>query len=114
LKFPSILIELASCDVTGVFSAFGKIGVSAERVAEQAARDAREYLVSRAIAGKHLADQLLLPVALAKEGSFTATKLSMHLRTNMEVIHYSLGSDFEIQQEKGLARVSLNTLSKSS
>jgi hypothetical protein len=39
--------------------------------------DAREYLVSRAAAGEHLTDRLLLPLALAGAGSFTAEKINM-------------------------------------
>src|SRR5262245_3038601 len=60
-----VFIEVASDEVTEVFSAFGRVGVAAEKVADEAARQAREYLVSRATAGEHLADQLLLPMALA-------------------------------------------------
>jgi RNA 3'-terminal phosphate cyclase (ATP) len=92
-----ILIEIESDDVTEVFSAFGRLGVPSEKVAEEAVREAREYLVSRAIAGEHLTDQLLLPMALAGEGSFTATKLSRHARTNQEVIRKFLPLEFEVQ-----------------
>ena len=37
-------------------------------------------------AGEHLTDQLLLPLALAGAGSFTAEKINMHARTNMKII----------------------------
>ena len=36
--------------------------------------------------GPHLADQLLLPMALAGAGRFTTVKPSLHTRTNIEVI----------------------------
>jgi RNA 3'-terminal phosphate cyclase (ATP) len=63
-----VLIEVESEDVTEVFSAFGRLGATSEKVAEEAVREAREYLVSQAVAGEHLTDQLLLPLALAGGG----------------------------------------------
>ena len=48
-----VLIEIESEDVTEVFSSFGRLGVASEKVAEEAVREAREYLVSRAVAAEH-------------------------------------------------------------
>jgi RNA 3'-terminal phosphate cyclase (ATP) len=90
-----VLIEIESEHVTEIFSSFGRLGVAAEKVAEEAVREAREYLMSRAVAAEHLTDQLLLPLALAGGGSFTATKLSRHAQTNLEVISKFLPIDFE-------------------
>jgi len=101
------MIEIGSGDVTEIFSAFGQVGLSAEKVASIAARDAREYLVSRAAAGEHLTDQLLLPLALAGAGSFTAEKINMHARTNMTVISQFLPVRFETREEDGFTRVNL-------
>ena len=95
-----VLIEVESDDVTEVFSAFGHLGVPSEKVAEEAVRDAREYLVSRAVAAEHLTDQLLLPLALAGGGSFTATKLSQHAKTNQEVIAKFLPIRFETENRE--------------
>jgi RNA 3'-terminal phosphate cyclase (ATP) len=102
-----VMIQAGFAEVTEIFSAFGQPGVSAEAVASTAAREAREYLASRASAGEHLTDQLLLPLALAGGGSFTAQKLNMHARTNMEVISRFLPVRFETQEEDGLTRVSV-------
>jgi RNA 3'-terminal phosphate cyclase (ATP) len=89
-----VLIEIGSDSITEVFSGFGRLGASAEKVAAEAAEAARSYLASAAFAGEHLADQLLLPLALAGGGSFTATELSLHSRTNMEVISLFLPVTF--------------------
>jgi len=102
-----LMVEIGSSEVTEIFSAFGQLGVSAEKVALTAARDAREYLVSRAAAGQHLTDQLLLPLGLAGAGSFTAEKINMHARTNMAVISEFLPVRFEISQEDHFTRVSV-------
>jgi RNA 3'-terminal phosphate cyclase (ATP) len=101
-----VLIELASS--TGVaeqFCGFGRLGASAESVATEAVREARAYLVSSAAAGEHLADQLLLPFALAGAGAFTATRLNRHARTNMEVISSFLPVKFVTCEETGRIRV---------
>jgi RNA 3'-terminal phosphate cyclase (ATP) len=102
-----VMIEMAGATVTEICSAFGRVGASAETVAGEAAREAREYLVSRAAAGEHLTDQLLLPLALAGCGSFTAVKLSTHARTNMAVIGEFLPVRFEIEPEEGYTRVAI-------
>jgi RNA 3'-terminal phosphate cyclase (ATP) len=93
-----VLIEVESRDVTEVFTAFGRLGVPSEKVAEEAVRETREYLVSQAVAGEHLTDQLLLPLALAGGGQFTATKISRHARTNQDVIAKFLPIRFETEK----------------
>jgi len=105
-----VMVEIASSAVTEIFSAFGQVGVSAEKVASRAAKDARDYLVSRAAAGEHLTDQLLLPLALAGAGSFTAEKINSHARTNMQVIAEFLPVRFELQPEESFTRVCLARL----
>ncbi len=100
-----VLIELASSSAADMFCGFGRIGASAESVASEAADAARSYLVSGAVAGEHLADQLLLPFALAGGGAFTAEKLNLHSRTNMEIIRCFLSVDFVTTQEGHLTRV---------
>jgi len=100
-----VMVETGSTEVTEIFSAFGQIGASAEKVASIAAKDAREYLVSRAAADEHLTDQLLLPLALAGRGSFTARKINMHARTNMAVITEFLPVRFDVQPEADFTRV---------
>ena len=104
-----VMVEIGTSEVTEIFSAFGQKGVNAETVASGAAHDAREYLVSRAVAGEHLTDQLLLPLALAGAGSFTGQKINMHAKTNMEVVSEFLPVRFETQEEDGFTRVNLSS-----
>ena len=102
----AVMVEVGSPAATEIFTAFGQLGISAENVAKQAAREAREFLASEAAVGEHLADQLLLPVALAGAGSFTAVKLNMHARTNMDVIAKFLPTvRFDVVKEDQLVRV---------
>jgi RNA 3'-terminal phosphate cyclase (ATP) len=82
----ALLITLDAEHVTEVFAAFGEKSVRAEEVARQALDEARRYLVSGAAVGEHLADQLLLPMALAGGGKFTLDRVSQHALTNADVI----------------------------
>ncbi len=99
------MIEIGTDETTAIFTAFGQLGISAEKVAGNAAREAREYLVSKAVACEHLTDQLLLPMALAGAGSFTAVKVNLHARTNMEVIAKFLPVHFETVVLDGFTRI---------
>jgi len=102
-----VLIELVSSNVTEVFCGFGRIGASAESVASEAADAVRSYLLSGAFAGEHLTDQLLLPFALAGRGAFTAEKLNLHSRTNMEIIRHFLPVNFMTTEEGSFTTVEI-------
>ncbi len=78
--------------VTEVFEAVGGLGISAERVAGRAIRDARRYLAADYAVGEYLADQLLLPMVIGAGGEFTTGALSSHSRTNMALISGWLGA----------------------
>ena len=93
-----ITLEIESENVTEVFTGFGERGVAAEAVADQAVVAARRYLASDVAVGEHLADQLLLPMALARGGSFTTVPPSRHTTTNIEIIRKFL--DVEIGAEQ--------------
>jgi RNA 3'-terminal phosphate cyclase (ATP) len=79
-------IELEYEHVTEVVSAFGERGVLAEAVADRACDEAQAYLASEAPIGVHLADQLLLPMVLARGGAFRTVPLSEHARTQIELL----------------------------
>ncbi len=81
-----VFIELESENLTEIFSAYGERGVRAEAVAGEAVKEARHYLAANVPVGEYLADQLLIPFALAGEGAFTTFGLSLHTTTNIEVI----------------------------
>lgn len=104
----ALLLEIEFENVTEVFTGFGERGVLAETVAEKAVSAAREYLAAGAPVGEHLADQLLIPLALAGRGEFVATKISPHTRTNMDVIGKFLAVEFRTEQLERGWRVEVN------
>jgi RNA 3'-terminal phosphate cyclase (ATP) len=82
----AVTLTLEHEHVAEVFTGFGEKGVRAETVAGEVADEARAYLSARAPVGEHLADQLLLPMALGDGGVFVTTRVTSHLRSNIEVI----------------------------
>lgn len=82
----ALLVEVVHENVSELFTAFGERGVSAETVADRVVKQVRGYLGSGAAVGEHLADQLVLPLALAGGGRFTTSSRSSHLATNLAVI----------------------------
>jgi RNA 3'-terminal phosphate cyclase (ATP) len=93
-----VLIEIQSEAVCETFTAFGRKGVPAEQVAEGAAERANRYLAAGVPVGEHLADQLLIPMALAGGGSFRTLPPSLHTRTNLEVLRRFL--DIPVRTEQ--------------
>jgi len=93
-----VTIEIECEQVTEVFTGFGQRGVRSEAVAEKAGQQARRYIASDAAVGEFLADQLLVPMAMAGIGSFTTLPLSRHATTNVEVIGKFLDVTIEASQ----------------
>lgn len=88
-----LMVEIESANVTEIFTSFGERGVSAETVADKVAREGVEYLESSAPVGIHLADQLLLPFALARGGVFRTLEPSQHTKTQADVVRTFLACE---------------------
>jgi RNA 3'-terminal phosphate cyclase (ATP) len=85
--------------LTEIVTGFGIKGVSAEKVAADACDEAERYLKSDVPVGSHLADQLLIPMALAGGGSFRTLSPSGHTQTNASVIRRFLDVPIAIDAE---------------
>jgi RNA 3'-terminal phosphate cyclase (ATP) len=96
-----LLLEIESDHVTEVFTGFGQPNVRAEAVAERVVAEAREYLASGAPVGIHLADQLLLPLALAGAGGFRTLAVTPHTTTNADVIRRFLDVPIRMREMDG-------------
>lgn len=99
----ALLMTLEYEHVTEVFTAFGEKSVRAEAVARQALQNARRYIASNAAVGEYLADQLMLPLALAGSGGFTTEAVSMHAKTNAAVIEQFLPVHFHFGAREGIS-----------
>jgi RNA 3'-terminal phosphate cyclase (ATP) len=92
-----LMLEVESEHVTEVFSAVGRLGVRAEQLAESATNEMLRYLAAGVPVGDCLADQLLLPFAIAGGGSYRTLALTRHSETNIAVIRLFL--DVRIRAE---------------
>jgi RNA 3'-terminal phosphate cyclase (ATP) len=103
----AVTISIEHEHVTEVFTGFGEKGIRAEAVAERVANEARRYLAGTAPVGEHLADQLLLPMALAGGGEFLATAATPHLRSNAAVVERFTARRVAVEPRDDGVRVSL-------
>ena len=81
----SLRLQYQNC--TEITEIVGKVGLSAERVARNAIKIMQRYQSAGAVVGEHLADQLMLPMAIGEGGVFRTLKPSTHTTTNRDVIH---------------------------
>ena len=107
----AILLGARFANVCEISTGIAQMGKSAESVATGAAKGLRGYLASTAPVGVHLADQLLLPMALAGGGVFHTLSITDHTRTNMELIEQFLPVKFSVdEKERGCRMVSCATI----
>jgi RNA 3'-phosphate cyclase len=84
------------------FSALGARGKPAEQVADDAAEAYLAWRSSGAALDRHLADQMLIYLALAEgPSSLTTEVVTSHLLTNVWVIEQFLGPTFEVRGNPG-------------
>jgi RNA 3'-terminal phosphate cyclase (ATP) len=95
----SVALEIACRGVTEVVSALGRKGLPAEGVAKEVADGAATWLETGVPVGAHLADQLLLPLAVAGGGAFRTVEPTAHTRTNAEVVARFLPVRIELRAE---------------
>ncbi|MFZ5771847.1 MAG: RNA 3'-terminal phosphate cyclase [Thermodesulfobacteriota bacterium] len=88
---------------TALFTGFGQRGKPAEQVAREALVPAAFHQASGYAVEEHLADQLLLYLAIRGDGRFAASRLNLHGRTNMEIIRLFLPVTFRLTPLEGEA-----------
>lgn len=81
----------------GGFTSLGRPGLPADQVAETAVAQLLAFTRSHTIVDEHLADQLMIPAALAHGTSrYTTHRLTRHALTNAELLRQWLGVSIEI------------------
>ena len=84
------------------FFSLGALGKPAERVADEAVDEALEFLASDGAIDHHLADQLVLPLALAAgESTIRTPDVTQHLVANAAIINTFLPDTVEISAGSG-------------
>lgn len=86
------------------YFSLGEIGKPAERVTDDAVDQMEEFLSTDGAIDQYLADQLLLPLALARgQSELRTSKITQHLLTNAEVIRQFLPVTINIAGRLGEA-----------
>jgi RNA 3'-terminal phosphate cyclase (ATP) len=84
------------------FAALGERGKPAERVADEAVENLVGFLKAEAGCDPHLADQLVLPMALARGTSrLTTSRVTQHLLTVVRLVQEVLGCPVQVGGEEG-------------
>lgn len=96
----AITVTLPAVHATEVVTAIGERGIPAERVAAAAADEALALLAADVPVGPHLADQLLIPLALAGAGTFRTVRPTLHTTTNVHVIEVFLPVRFRLREDE--------------
>ena len=96
----ALIATLEHTHVTEVFCQLGERHLSAEQVAKRLVDEVRAYQRSSGALGPHLADQWMLPLALAvwrsgRAARYTCTEVTQHTATNAQTI--ALGLPVRVQ-----------------
>ncbi len=82
-------------------SSLGAIGKRAEKVGEEAANELKKEMGSTALVDKHMGDQLLVYMALARGySSICVSEITAHMRTNVGLIEQMAGVMFDIDEKE--------------
>ncbi len=84
------------------FTSLGERGKPAERVAEEASVALLDFMQGEAALDRHLADQVVLPMALAESSCHLTTQVvTRHLLTNAWVVNQFLPGHVRVEGEEG-------------
>lgn len=87
---------------TAAFSSCGRRGKRAEQVAQEAVEAFLGHHATGAAVDPHLADQLILPMAVASSvSSFTTSQITNHLLTNIWVVQHLGDTRVDVEGETG-------------
>lgn len=95
----AVMVEVQSRCVTELFSGLATRGRGIDEAATSVAAQALAYLAQPEPVGPHLADQLLLPMALGQGGAFRTVRPSLHTTTNVHIIQKFLDVHIEVGAE---------------
>jgi RNA 3'-terminal phosphate cyclase (ATP) len=105
-----LLIEVEREGGRELVTQFGEKGLRAELVAARACDEMDAFLRANVPVGEHLADQLLLPLAVAGGGRFRCAPLSSHAVTNIETIRRFLDVPIRVDPDGDAVVVTIGHL----
>ena len=78
-------------------TSLGKLGVKAEDIGKECAKNLLSEINSNCTVDSFTADQLLIYMALSKKGKIISSKITDHIKSNIEVIEKFLDVKFKIE-----------------
>jgi RNA 3'-terminal phosphate cyclase (ATP) len=102
-----LLIEVERGASRELVTVHGEKGLPAETVATRACNELTAFLDRHVPVGEHLADQLLLPMAVAGGGRFRCAPVTLHATTNIDTIRKFLDVPIRIEPEGDAVIVSI-------
>jgi len=94
-----VTAEIQSEKLTELFTGFGMKGLPADQVPLEMIQEVRDYLDAGVPVGRHLADQIMIPMAMAGGGRFRTLPLTLHSTTNLEILKQFLDIRVEVTKE---------------
>lgn len=97
------------CFITGIakyektlmgYTSLGKLGVKSEDVGKECANNLLSEINSNCTVDYFTADQLLIYMALSKQGKIIPSKITEHIKANIEIIEKFLDVKFEIKNNE--------------
>ncbi|MHA2110069.1 MAG: RNA 3'-terminal phosphate cyclase [Candidatus Hodarchaeales archaeon] len=101
----SAIIRYEGNSLKGLASVGSQSGTP-EDLGKETARMTQNELNNKASVDEQIADQLILPLAFAPNGSsYTFDKLYEHVETNLKVVRHFMGEVLHLQEENNLYRL---------
>ncbi len=94
-----MLVEVDHSDQCEVFTAFGQARLRPEAITRGLIDRVRDFLGAEVPVGPYLADQLVLPLALAGAGRVRTVTPTAHTRTQLEVLRHFMAEVPSLTQE---------------
>jgi len=95
-----VMVRAAYAKRIHLFAAFGAKGKKAESVATEACHQFHHFQNSEAALDEHLANQVMLYLALRSGGVLSVPSISQHTATNLEIIKLFLNRKITLEQKK--------------
>src|SRR5207302_5388162 len=97
-----LALTVETSPVPTLFFGLGERGKRAEQVADEAVAQTVAYLAARQPVDAHSADQVILPLVLAKGSSVMhVAEITQHLLTNLAVIRRFVDRELACEGEEG-------------
>jgi RNA 3'-terminal phosphate cyclase (ATP) len=108
----ALIATLEYAHLTEVFCQLGERSLAAEQVAKRLVEEVRAYQRSAGALGPHLADQWMLPLALAvwrsgQAASYTCSEVTQHTATNAQTVALGLPVRVQITPVERAMRVDI-------